>query len=68
MKFEIYNGSKYAMELIKSQGVRALNPRTMRYKAVNKLASYEVIDKDHTHVLTSDMDLRKEAKQKGLIL
>lgn len=73
-KFIIYCGSKETMEGYAKRGVMALNPKTMKWQFVNRTAALEVVATKVLECgtvladLVSDIDLRTEAKAKGLII
>jgi hypothetical protein len=72
--FNIYCGSKETMERVANRGVLALNPKTHKWQHVNKNAVLKVVVTQTLETgeiladLVSDIDLRAEAKEKGLIL
>lgn len=78
MIYEIFCGSKNTMEQIKLKGARALNPTTMKFQVIDKKALYKikidniiVVDEGKEHIcaaLFSNINLRKIAEDKGLIL
>lgn len=78
--FKVFCGSKEAMEAIAQQGVKGLNPKTMKWEIIDKKAKYQVIEDScdkciskgecisKCATLYSDRDLRIFAKQKGLAI
>ena len=75
--YEIFCGSIETMKRIAEEGVKALNPKTMRWQIVNKNAKYEIKEDYRIPIgdeikigatLLSNIDLRKEAEEKGLII
>lgn len=68
MKHEIFCGSLETMQKVANRGVRALNPRTMKWNVINKKAKYNVVSSGVLTSLFSDIDLCKEAKERGLII
>lgn len=76
--FEVACGSLETMQKLAKKGLRALNPKTMRYQVIDKNAVYEaryhktIKDTDGNDcvlgLLFCDVDLHKIAKVKGLIM
>ena len=75
--YMIFCGGLDTMQRIAQRGVRALNPTTMRWKAVSKTARYEAVETERfvadgvEHILGDlrcNEDLRQIAKERGLIL
>ena len=80
--FEIYNGPEEAMIAMATRkgGVPAINTKTMRWETIEKKAKYEVrfditIEDEYNPTgfsnmatLLCDMDLRKIAKEKVLVM
>jgi hypothetical protein len=67
--FVVFCGSKDTMEKISERGARALNPKTMKYQLIDKSAKYSVVKSGHVlYDLVADIDLRRIANEKGLIL
>mgnify|MGYP001565155193 CR=1 FL=1 len=70
-KYEIFVGSRKAMQMIKRRGAMALNPRTHKWQVVDRTAEYKA-EKDPSSAigwrLMSDKNIRKIAEEKGLIL
>lgn len=67
--YPVFVGAKETMEKIALRGARALNPKTMRFQLIDKLARYEV-RKHHSggllYSLMSNIDLLKVANDNGL--
>ena len=71
MKYSIFCGSKETMQNIANRKARALNPKTMRWQVIDSTALYKVVPdpkSDLLYWLTSNKDLTKIAKVKGLII
>ena len=69
MKNEIFCGAEKTMRDIAEHKVKGLNWKTHKYQIVDKNAKYKVKHyKKSIWLLMSDMDLRKIAAEKGLIL
>lgn len=66
--YEIYCGKVTTMESVAKRGVRALNPRTMRYQLVDRRAKYLVTPDGIGATLCSNLDLRAIAAEQKLIL
>lgn len=67
--YEIFCGDTETMEIVKSKGIRALNPKTMKYQVVNSNAKYQVVKfTEILYGLNSDTDIRGIARERGLIL
>jgi len=78
--FTIFVGSEETMTACANHGVRALNPKTMRWQIVDKNVKYQVrIDKAiedeysptgfcNMATLLCDKDLKAIARGKGLLL
>jgi len=67
-KYDIACGSYAAMVMIKERGFKGLNPRTNKFQIIDKNAKYEIVEDGIGCTLKSDKDLRKIAKEKGLII
>jgi hypothetical protein len=69
-KHRIYVGEKATMVSAANSGVKALNPKTMRFQLIDKDAKYLVMAPDVEgsilYSLYSDRDLVAIAKGKGL--
>lgn len=66
--YNVLIGSRETMETVAKRGVKALNPKTMKWQIINKDAKYEVVDDGVGATLKSNIDLKAEAEKKGLII
>ena len=68
-KYVIYCGQYEVMKAIAEKGARALNPKNHKYQIIDENAKYEIVkDENGFYELRSDKDLRKIAKENGLIM
>lgn len=68
-KYVVFCGQYTVMKAILEKGARALNPNGNKYQIIDKNAKYKILkDKTGFYELRSDKDLRKIAKENGLIL
>ena len=68
-KYVIYCGQYEVMKAITEKGARALNPNSNKYQIIDKDAKYKILkDKTGFYELRSNKDLRKIAKENGLIM
>ena len=67
--YTVFVGAGDTMQRIATMGATALNPKTMRSQVINKSATYSVQRAGESlYELRSNIDIRTEAEQKGLIL
>ena len=68
-KYVVFCGQYAVMKAILEKGARALNPKNHKYQIIDKNAKYKILkDKTGFYELRSNKDLRKIAKENGLIL
>ena len=68
-KYVVFCGQYEVMKSILEKGARALNPKNHKYQIIDENAKYEIVkDENGFYELRSDKDLRKIAKENGLIL
>ena len=68
-KYVVFCGQYEVMKAIADKKVKGLNPKNHKYQIIDKNAKYKILkDKTGFYELRSDKDLRKIAKENGLIL
>lgn len=68
-KYVVFCGQYEVMKSILEKGARALNPKNHKYQIIDENAKYEIVkDENGFYELKSNKDLRKMAKENGLIL
>ena len=68
-KYVVFCGQYEVMNAIAEKGARGLNPESNKYQIIDKNAKYKILkDKTGFYELRSNKDLRKIAKENGLIL
>lgn len=68
-KYVVFCGQYEVMKSILEKGARALNPKNHKYQIIDENAKYEIVkDENGFYELRSDKDLRKIAKENGLIM
>ena len=68
-KYVIYCGQYEVMKAIADKKVKGLNPKNHKYQIIDENAKYKILkDKTGFYELRSDKDLRKIAKENGLIM
>lgn len=68
-KYVVFCGQYEVMKAITEKGARALNPKNHKYQIIDENAKYKILkDENGFYELRSDKDLRKIAKENGLIM
>lgn len=68
-KYVVFCGQYEVMKAIADKKVKGLNPKNHKYQIIDENAKYEIVkDENGFYELKCNKDLRKIAKENGLIL